>query len=167
MGDRALSVIRVDLERPDVPLDPAKLASEPRDFAPVLEGFRRPALADFFRYGLYLSRSLLGQEQPACPGVGALPGNDDRAPHSQVERANEVVGADRGCRRAPGLPAEEVEVDVGPFDRERVRHEVLVVDRDRRARRDLEAVRAERSAVHRERARERRGLVRSAAASAA
>src|SRR2546425_642422 len=67
--------------------------------------------------------------------------------------------------RAAGGAA--VEVDVGPFDRERVRHVVLVVDRDRRARCDLEAVRAERSALHHERARERRGFVRSAAASAA
>ena len=66
MGDRALSVIRVDLERLDVPLDPAKLASEPLDFAPVLEGFRRPALADFFRYGLYLSRSLLDRSTGVC-----------------------------------------------------------------------------------------------------
>src|SRR5436309_15023151 len=95
--------------------------------------------------------------------VGTLR-NDDRALHSGVDRANEVVGPGCGCRRAPGLPADEVEVDVGPPDRERVRNGVPVVNRDRGARPDLEAVRAERSAMHRERARERRGLIRSTAA---
>ena len=50
--------------------------------------------------------------------------NDDRARHFRVDLADDVVGPDRGCRRPPGLPTAEEEVDEGAcvflFDRDAV-----------------------------------------------
>src|SRR5437870_633351 len=84
-----------------------------RDEAAVaaVSGFVGPLWLTSFVTGLLPVSLAPRAGAPACARVGALLGNDDRAPHSQVERANEFVGADRGCRHAPGMPAEEVEVD--------------------------------------------------------